>query len=148
MTEVNIPLLRKGVEFVEAEAAKPRNKSRWNQGDWIVTRLQAARRRNKLSQPQFLGYNGAQSLRKEYETQHERTKECGTLYCFAGYIASLEHEDKDLVRGEYRGSNLHPQSVAQKALGLDMHQAGLLFSGKNTAKDIRKIAESIAGERL
>ena len=40
MTEnnVNVPLLRKAVEWAEAEAAKPVDQSHWNQMDWVSER--------------------------------------------------------------------------------------------------------------
>lgn len=134
MTEptVNIPLLRKAVEWAEAEAAKGFERSEWYQADWVVTpemRAEFARVQRAHGATQVLGVAS-------------KAPECGTCYCIAGYVT---HE----IEAVPVGSN-HPSwiDIARPALGLNEHQADQLFAANNTIEDVRRIAESIAGERL
>jgi hypothetical protein len=124
MSEVNVPLLRKAVEWAEVEAAKPERLSQWNQTWWAV-------------ESQSLG----------------RSTECGTCYCIAGFITSLQDvqqrpneytpDDIDFVRD---GKPVDPAEAALEALGIS-HDHGLFYAG-NTIEDVRRIAEKIAGESL
>lgn len=116
MTEptVNVPLLRKAVEWAEAEAAKPWPKSAWNQGS-----VEAS--------PAVLG----------------KDEDCGTCYCIAGYVASLDGIDgrMGVARLDY--------ALDRLGLSDDGNVCGhSLFDAENTIEDVRRIAESIAGERL
>jgi hypothetical protein len=125
MTDVNIPLLRKAVEWAEAEAAKPERLSAWNQSWWAV-------------QPESLG----------------RSTDCGTCYCIAGFIASMqelqeapsEYVPTDIDFVGLDGGRVDASDVAMKALGVT-DDKGLFYAG-NTIEDVRRIAESIAGESL
>lgn len=121
---VNIPLLRKAVEWAEAEAAKPEGESEWYQGFWLSTPI----------------------------------GDCGTAYCIAGWVA--QHVDpRYALRSAADG--VHACDIAGDALGLPnpepswvhmgltgRHAMQPLFSGGNSIEDVRRIAESIAGERL
>jgi len=118
MTEptVNIPLLRKAVEWAEAEAAKPWELSEWNQAEVAV-------------EPQWL----------QSESGEQKADECGTCYCIAGYIAALD------------GVMVNRMEYAAGVLGIprtDSMTVSPLFASQNTIEDVRRIAESIAGERL
>lgn len=62
MPDVNIPLLRKAVEWAEAEAAKPSAECHWYQGDYVTPMVQLGR------------------------------STCGTAYCIAGYIGQALDE--------------------------------------------------------
>lgn len=62
-TQVNIPLLRKAVEWAEAEAAKPPELCEW--------------------------YQAAYCLPQDIIRAVGRSPECGTCYCVAGYVATL-----------------------------------------------------------
>lgn len=148
---INVTLLRKAVEFAEASAARRGEASVpfsdpadtvWNQGRWA-------------SPKQTLVFS-----------REEATLEaCGTSYCIAGYVVSVQpgysvsvnthdfgYEDGALfielvetLDGE-RVSN--HSAVAARALGLSPRDAGRLFYGNNKIGDVRQIAEEIAGERL
>jgi hypothetical protein len=114
MTEVNIPLLRKAVEWAEAEAAKPRAECQWYQRFWVTPAVCVGR-------------------------------DCGTCFCIAGYVGQAldaRYADGDWV------DDVHVSEFACEALGLDGGAMELLFCGVNTIKDVRRIAEEIAGERL
>ena len=128
MTEptVNIPLLRKAVEWAEAEAAMPSRISRWNQGAWVINPVEI-----------------------------QRDEACGTCYCIAGFVVSQESTvapvtDKwwqvmvdDAIVDEYDFC-----SLAASRLGIDRADANRLFNASNSIEDVRIQAESIAGESL
>jgi hypothetical protein len=119
----NIPLLRKAVEWAEAEAAKPYELCEWNQATWA---------------------------RAAYDLQG-KSPECGTCYCVAGYVASqigdVPKSGAAIVNLSPGHSDTVP-NVAKEALGLTQRQAAALFMAGNTIEDVRQIAEKIAGERL
>lgn len=123
MTEVNVPLLRKVVEWVEEQNQMPVSEREWDQGVWV-----------RVKWTQELGQAHA----------------CGTAYCLAGYVGQMvderfttepwvEHED---------GSITHVKDVAANALGLTPVQAYWLFRAGNCAATIRTVAEEYAGEKL
>jgi hypothetical protein len=120
MNNVNIPLLRKAVEWAEAEAMKPPELCEWNQQMFVSGETATSRQR--------MG----------------KATDCGTCYCIAGWVALQVGEDP-------RG--IDPDSVAAKALGIPNNwlDEGLnehLFDASNSIEDVRRIAESLAGERL
>lgn len=121
---VNIPLLRKAVEWVEAEAAKPPELCEWEQRLWNI--------------PPDTDDIYGQHLRAN------RAPECGTTYCVAGYIGQLV-DPRYAETVEVDG--VHIEEVAGAALGLQPLQHHLFFA-RNTAEDVRRIAEEIAGEPL
>lgn len=138
-TKIDIPQLRKIVEWAEAEAAKPRELSNWEQGWWVSD-------------------DGKWS---EYDAdgEHhimEKDPSCGTCFCIAGQLAFCnlnkgEWLDSDVVRDEM-GDEI--TSVAARALDLlgvtynQRPQQFPLFSADNSIETIREIAEELAGERL
>ena len=128
MTEPNIPLLRKAVEWVEAQAALPEIDREWMQSDWLATPHDRALWNFNL-------YGQA----AEVVAAH-----CGAAYCVAGWIAQGV-DPRYATASEVDG--VHAADVAAGALGLDGDQ-DVLFHGSNTAADVRRIAEEIAGERL
>lgn len=128
--ELNLPLLRKVVEWAEAEAAKPdETKCGWFQDAWAVT-------------------------------DHEigRQTECGTCFCIAGYAAYLTLKPGEyLHNGDeiwFDGEMI--TSVADRAvieLGTEGYpngdyKEGYLFSAYNSIERVRQLAEQIAGEPL
>lgn len=115
---VNVPLLRKAVEWAEAEAAKPWEECRWHQASWSANPWDVFRWHNDTLQSKAAG--------------------CGTCYCVAGYVGELEGFD-------HRGS---VSEFAQDTLGLSDYDANRLFHASNTIEDVRRVAEEIAGERL
>lgn len=127
----NIPLLRKGLEWVEEQAALPYHGS-WDQESWVrsLTPGESSRRG------------------------------CGTAYCYAGYVTQTVYPEFAHTHVIYLDYNRYETNlVAQALLGLtDEHmRLGLvapggsgygLFYGQNTAPEIRAICEFTAGEPL
>jgi hypothetical protein len=131
----NIPLLRKSVEWVESQAALPEIDREWDQARYIC---QPDMRARVLIDQRSMSTD-------YYQLLSALQNHCGTTYCVAGYIGQLEDErycHHDMVNG------IHVAEFAQKQLGLTEGQSQWLFSGENTAADVRRIAESIAGEAL
>lgn len=125
--EVNIPLLRKAIEWAEAEAAKPEALCEWAQTMWITPR----------GDEQF---DVSVEVSTLTTTQRGRSPECGTCFCIAGFV-------------QFQADGIVDENVAERAaelLGLPASgaQAHPLFAGYNTIDDVRRIAEDIAGERL
>lgn len=130
-TNVNIPLLRKAVEWAEAEAAKPAELREWEQNWWVLTPEERQRRREA---PYSAEYGDTE------RAAYYKAPECGTSYCIAGYVAAQQGCTE-------HGFNV--AAVAADALGIDLAVAeSSLFEGGNTIEDVRRIAESLAGERL
>lgn len=133
---VNIPLLRKAVEWAEAEAAKPAIDCQWVQDGW---RTSPRRRALELLDETPLEYSrGARSRLASH---------CETAYCIAGWTL---HEagwaaekfgaaDPDLISAE-----------AAELLGIADWEGTEphLFHEDNSIEDVRRIAEDLAGERL
>lgn len=76
---------------------------------------------------------------------------CGTTYCIAGKLALddgwqvLDSQSNTVHKG---GLAAWPDDIAKNLLGLAIGDASQLFDPDNTAADIRRIAEELAGERL
>lgn len=125
---VDVPLLRKAVEWVEEQDQLDQAKRQWMQ-DIVI-----------LPEHQRVKYN-----------KHEVG--CGTAYCVAGYIAQLVDErfqtTAQVVPARLSGDAL---DVAHEALGLVNEYGALmnngLFYATNTAADVRRRAEEIVGEPL
>jgi hypothetical protein len=140
--EVNIPLLRKGLEWVEWQDTLPLIDSEWNQGDFVIDPEVKA----------FIMIAGERFRSENRMTSGEMdalvtrvAPHCGTAYCFAGYVGQLE-DGRYATRDEVDG--IHVGLFAQEQLGITDDQAEALFSADNTAHDIRSICEDIAGEPL
>lgn len=115
---INIPLLRKVVEWVEEQEALSTGKRQWKQmiwferNNWCGTRCCVA---------------GKVALLEGWEPVWEENE-----------TARVEKD------GEVQGVAL----VARDLLGLNSFQADRLFAARNTAADVRYYAEQLAGERL
>jgi len=133
MPDVNIPLLRKAVEWAEAEAMKPDELCEWEQTMWVTTPQDQTDSRARLAE------SGPRGRIGWMEKAAMRAPECGTCYCIAGYIA---HEVEGMAIG---GS---ADEAAGDLLGISTDNADELFNANNTIEDVRRIAESIAGEKL
>lgn len=125
---VNVPLLRKALEWVEAEAEKTTDR-RWYQGDWV------------LNIDQFTEDNPGRLAWLE----ERGLATCGTAYCFAGYVAQLidERYNDDLYVNDVPVSEF-----AAKELGLTENQSVELFYGGNQIDTIRALCELYAGGPL
>lgn len=127
--EINIPLLRKAIEWIEEQDALPREVRQWDQGNWVTPESDRVE----------MGYAPG----------------CGTAYCVAGWIAKEIHPElADTNEALIDGKFVSTQQVAGQALGLPLESCGCccednnLFYSLNTAADVRRIAEELAGEKL
>ncbi|MGH3499832.1 MAG: hypothetical protein ACRDQA_02845 [Nocardioidaceae bacterium] len=128
MTTPNIGLLRKAVEWVEEQdaLAKRGEKSEWEQIAWFIP---SGTRVPTFAAPQT----------------------CGSACCVAGYIATQTGAawvDSDAVISPESGEVVSAHDYAEERLGIDPLGSDILFHSDNTAEDIRRIAEQLAGERL
>lgn len=145
---VNIPMLRKAVEWAEAEDKKPFYEREWDQGGWA---------RNPEQRRLAADLDGLSG------SEREQLADCGTAYCIAGYICDMAG-DKFVVdpRNDYMMSSIitedgRTMNVSRRAielLGIDQDdsdtvgRAFQLFDGGNNIEDVRRIAEELAGEKL
>lgn len=138
MTEktVDIPLLRKGLEWVEEQEALPVERRRWNQGQYVV------------SWRFFLDTRLTRRAFDAAATQPETAAllDCGTACCFAGYIA--QEAEPGFTEKSIEYQNTYARDVAVDHLGITDGQARSLFDGDNSAAAVRRICEEIAGEPL
>lgn len=133
---VNVPLLRKGLEWVEEQAALPVTRRRWNQGSYVVPW-----RRWLLSQVSAAEYHKA-----VFQSETGALFDCGTACCFAGYIAQEAEPGFNELSIEDQSQSA--RDVAIKHLGISEWEARHLFNGDIGPAAIRSICEKIAGEPL
>lgn len=126
--EVNIPLLRKAVEWAEAEAAKPFETREWDQTFWA---LPASPNDPNVCGNPFQSQAVLDRLRGEVD--------CGTKFCVAGWIVHAAGEAVLYYDAATRAAEL---------LGVTIDAADALFVADNSIEDVRRIAEELAGERL
>lgn len=132
MTGVNVPLLRKAVEWAEIESTKPRAESQWEQDAYR--------------------YDAGDAVTIDLETE-ETVIKCNTAYCIAGWTVAMT-----LRKGEYQDASGDVYSTRSKKFVADvevraLEELGLetdrgLFDCQNTIQDVRRIAEELAGENL
>lgn len=118
---VNIPLLRKAVEWAEAEAAKPPELCEWDQGAY------------RWVNPWMYGM---------------KSRECGTCYCIAGYVTSLVNEDFANGGAVPDPAEIAADALGIERFNGTADAGAHLFSDDNSIEDVRRIAEQIAGESL
>jgi len=147
----NIPALRKAVEWAEAQEALEPLRREWYQYDWVSTPVTHAQ---LLAEREY----GLVRLSEAWEEKvSELATECGTAYCVAGYTV-VELMGYDAPHGwvETDDGERHVANVAAEYLGIPLLRngerhsppEGHLFHGENSAAEIRRIAEDLAGERL
>lgn len=123
---INVPLLRKALEWAEAENEKP--DCLWNQRWWVQTNECGT----SYCQAGYIG----QLLEDAYrENEYVSFRE-------------LEHKefvDPDLI-GDLEG-NYHVAYYAEKALGLTHNQAILYFDATNSLQRLKQLFESFTGEK-
>lgn len=133
---VNVSLLRKAVEWVEEQDKLPEIDREWVQGGWVT---------GPWNMAYNLVYEAVPLRRHEFaELANKLEPHCGTAYCVAGYIGQMH--DARYAKADNVGG-VPVAEYAEKLLGIE----GLdhdLFEGTNTAADIRRIAEKLAGEKL
>lgn len=117
----NVPLLRKVVEWVEAEEAKPEEQREWYQPSYFV-------RRSHFDCETVCCVAGKIALDEGWVPRFG-----------IGHLTSVCEKD---------GVVTLASEVARNALGLDEYQSYNLFHGGNTASRVRRLAEEYAGERL
>jgi hypothetical protein len=142
MSEPNIPLLRKYVEWVEEQAQLPELHREWHQGWWIVD----VEERNRYRE-------ATNSSRGQFRDPNV----CGTAYCVAGKVVT-DAGYKPVYSFTFGTGNIGEvadgeetygiSELASELLGVTYEDGNRLFASHNTAQDIRKVAEEIAGERL
>lgn len=123
LPEPNIPLLRKAVEWAEAEAAKTDGTCLWNQGVWAAS--------TDCGTAHCIAGYVVMAAHPGNVT-----------------VAESEYGDLDLY---VDGEEALWGETAQELLGLTVHERVDLFDGANTITDVRLFAEQIAaraGERL
>ncbi len=133
---VNIPLLRKAVEWVEEQDKLPEIDREW---------LQASYQVDPIAHSHFLVTDIPTPSWERAAVQEQLIPHCGTAYCVAGYVGQLVDERYKHVQ---QIGDVHVSAVAIKALGLTDVQAKMLFHGTNDAERIRELAELFAGEKL
>lgn len=130
---VNVPLLRKAVEWAEVEATKPFEECMWYQGTWVLPE----------------GIEGFNPQMNDAEQM-----KCGTAYCIAGFVANItleKGEKLDVTGFIYDAQDRNVQHASKRAaevLGLGFMEADALFASGNTIEQVREIAEGLAGEKL
>lgn len=139
MSELNIPLLRKTVEWVEEQETLPIQLREWQQGSWF----------RQVTE---------EELKYEYGVELVANAPwCDTTMCFAGKIAwdagwkpvwTSEHE---AARCEKNGEIKDVSHVAAELLGIphpeDWSDIELFDAGRSAAT-LRYLAEDLAGEAL
>ena len=119
--ELNVPLLRKMVEWVEGEATKPIREREWNQDSYVY---------------RGVAFNCG-------------TAYCvaGKIAIDAGWTPFYRRESSTSTeRVEKDGVVMDADDVAKRVLGLE--DVWGLFNAGNSSSDVRMIAEALAGEAL
>jgi hypothetical protein len=121
--EVNIPLLRKAVEWAEAEAAKPAIDSQWVQGLWVSNPSDVAE--ELIEDTPLDEWSGTQYRQAVAAIAPEH---CGTAYCIAGNVGqSLDarYATTDVVE------NVHVAHFAANALGIEARRQPAFRRGQH-----------------
>jgi hypothetical protein len=127
----NLPVLRKANEWVQAEALLPLAEREWEQSSWMITAPE-------------------RKLYAVYVTKAEREAwlKCGTAYCVAGYVASLDGPVSRTPEGvviAHDGTQV--SEYAQQVLGLTGYEAEELFEGDNSASFIDGFIREVFAEQ-
>ena len=128
---VNVALLRKAVEWAEAENEKPSELCAWVQTRYTLPVDSRG--------PGADGYHFNMEHIRVDRAAYGKSDECGTCYCIAGYVVSLEETDFSYHSVDTR---------AKQMLGITSEEAEELFAADNKIEDIREIAERIARQKL
>ena len=129
-----IPLLRKSVEWAEAEARKPDIDRRWRQENYRMNAVQLAAALLKQM-----------GVKIPLRSQMQVAAHCGTCYCMTGWLG--QELDPRYANTEVVGS-VHVAAFVREQMGFTDQEAGMLFDGNNTITRVRELCERIAGESL
>ena len=141
MSEVNIPLLRKAVEWAEAEAAKPEIDREWYQGAFTLDPAEYAwALLDDL--PEFCGVGPVMRMEARQDAGGRSAAPCGT--------PTASPDTSAEVAGLHTNTYAHDAAdlLGIKYNGYGKEAGGHLFHTDNSIEDVRRIAEDIAGERL
>lgn len=141
-TTPNEPMLRKYVEWVEEQDARPAAEREWFQPFWGALVKAVDHTPSGLA-----GHHmPVSSTDLARAAEAEVYEGCHTAYCLAGKVC---HDAGLEVR--YDDGHYEPGGVAYEAaklLGITNGNAEALFRYSNTAPEVRAIAEKIVGNRL
>lgn len=144
MTELNVPLLRKVMEYIDEHPED------WEQGSWAthvpvrVDRLESLDAQGVLRWPK-------EQFTEEVELFDHRYA-CKTAYCFAGHAAVMSGATFKKINvitwnGELvttpEGKTMHVRSYAKKILGLTDTQASALFFGGHSRRSLRRLVNEL-----
>jgi hypothetical protein len=122
--ELDVPLLRKAVEWVQTEAKRPVKESEWCQGEWRV-----------------FGRDMGRTCDTVYCVAGYVATVVGTKW------VDYPSRDGSLYAGFFDSDDRSASVIARKALGLDADEARALFHGNNSAKRVLEIAREICENR-
>ena len=126
-TIIDIPLLCKAVEWVEAEAEKEYKDREWLQGSWFLQRDCSD------------GFCGTACCVAGWVAMQDPDVTID--------IDPVAKVPSDRVTTK-AGHRMHVAEYARMRLGLEDWEADSLFAGSNNARDIRNLAEQFAGGPL
>ena len=153
---LNVPLLRKMVDWVKEQSTLAEDDRDWNQEAWAfrhhLDQIKLDQDWIKLDQDWIKVLNAKRDVLDPM---------CGTSVCVAGKIALDAGWDFDFGDGDVSGrvaewakkgdEYQRIEHIAMRELGINDAQADYLFGSDNEAEDIEQIAEEFAeaaGERL
>jgi len=136
MKQEMIPLLRKGVEWAEAEYKKPWIDRRWWQNQYQTTARELA-----AAMLTRMGVRHVIPIKQQMQV----AANCGTCYCMAGWLGQ-ELDPRYAFREVV--DDVHVAAFVREQMGFTPDEAGRLFDGSNSITAVRRISEEIAGEPL
>lgn len=144
--ELNIPLARKGLEWIEGEAQKPKLVRAWYQGAWRA--LGSERARVCGTTHCFAGYIDEISG-GVWASEDPNDGWFDELVATADEIA--DGVCRRFSDSKFPGPGFHTVTAgtrAQRLLGISESTANLLFSPDTYPSEMRRILERVAGEPL
>lgn len=136
MSEINVPLLRKTLDWAHEEWQKHLRGeiSEWQQGTWMINTADLYEHSEKV----YAAFRAGQA--------------CGTACCIAGKVALDDgwHTTYAGLGGRiYRdGESRSAFFVGAELLGLDEDQATELFSGSNTIYNLYAVAGALTNGEI
>lgn len=137
MSEINVPLLRKVMEHIEAHPQE------WDQGMWVTgvrTLTYTSGEVVKTLPMHTLPYH-----------RDEPPAFCGTAFCFAGHVANMTgwnpiwrgtHFDRQAMHHPVHGDG-DVETLARVELGITMAAAEALFNANNEMFHLKQIVAAL-----